>query len=73
MTPLETLAAKDAEFLLIREVAPLLGANPQSIRCQAHQRPELLGFPVVIIGSRVKIPKRPFIQFMTQLKGDEEV
>ena len=71
MTALETLAAKDSEFLLIREIAPILGANPQTIRCQAQQRPEMLGFPVIVIGSRVKIPKRPFIQFMTQLQKGE--
>ena len=36
MPALETLAAKDSEFLLIREVAPILGADPQKIRCQAQ-------------------------------------
>lgn len=58
----------DREFLLIREVAPVLGADPQSIRCQAQSAPTKLGFPVIVIKSRIKIPKRPFIQFMTELK-----
>lgn len=71
-TTLQDIEAVDREFLLISEIAPILGANPQTIRCQAQQRPEMLGFPVIVIGSRVKIPKRPFIQFMTQLQKGEE-
>lgn len=72
MTTLQTLADTPREFLLISEIAPVLGVNPQTIRCQAQSDPSKLGFPVVVAKSRVKIPKRPFIQFMTQLKGEEE-
>lgn len=61
------------EFLLISEIAPILGINPQTIRCQAQADPSKLGFPVVVAKSRVKIPKRPFIQFMTELqRGDNQ-
>ena len=71
ITTLHDIESIQREFLLIREVAPVLGADPQSIRCQAQSDPTKLGFPVVVIKSRVKIPKRPFIQFMTELqKGD---
>lgn len=59
------------EFLLISEIAPVLGADPQAIRCQAQVEPTKLGFPVVVIKSRIKIPKRPFIQFMTELQKGE--
>jgi hypothetical protein len=31
---------------------------------KAGQRPDNFGFPVCIVGSRTKIPNRPFIQFM---------
>lgn len=67
-TTLQDIEAVDREFLLISEIAPLLGTNPQTIRCQAQADPTKLGFPVVVIKSRVKVPKRPFIQFMTEIK-----
>ena len=42
--------------------AAVLGCNPNSIRQAARQRPELLGFPVIIMGTRIRIPRIPFIQ-----------
>lgn len=54
----------DREYLIPREVADVLGCDAHAIRIWARQRPDGLGFPVCIVGSRVKIPKRPFIQFM---------
>ena len=46
------------------EIAPILGSNPDTIRHMARTEPEKLGFPVVIVGNRVKIPRRPFYRFM---------
>ena len=61
---LEELRASDKVFLTPADVAPVLGCDPHSIRVAAHQRPELLGFPVIVIGSRVKIPRIPFLIFL---------
>jgi len=61
---LDDLKRVDRDWLLAREVAPLLGVDPHSVRIAARQAPERLGFPVCVIGSRVKIPKKPFIEFM---------
>ena len=61
---LEQLEALPVEVLTCAQVAPLLRANPATIHGQAMERPELLGFPVIIAGRRVKIPKRPFLKFM---------
>ena len=61
---LDDLKRLDREFLTPAQVAEILGCNPQGIRVWARQRPEGLGFPVCLVGSRIKIPKRPFIQFM---------
>lgn len=47
------------------QAAPVLGADPQHIRLAARKEPGLLGFPVIVIGSRVKIPRLPFIAFIT--------
>ena len=61
---LDDLKRLDREFLTPAQVAEVLGCDPHGIRVWARQRPEGLGFPVCLVGSRTKIPKRPFIQFM---------
>jgi hypothetical protein len=63
---LEQIEALPQEVLTCAQVAPVLGANPATIHGQAMERPELLGFPVIVAGSRVKIPKRPFLRFMRE-------
>lgn len=60
---LDNLKRVDREWLLAREVAPVLGTDPHSIRVAARLAPERLGFPVCLVGSRVRIPKKPFIQY----------
>ncbi len=52
-----------ALWLTAADIAPVLGCDPDLLRAQARYKPELLGFPVVVIGSRVKIPRRPFLAF----------
>jgi len=54
----------DREFFTADEICGVLGMDPQTIRDTARQRPELLGFPTVITGCRVRIPRIPFLRFM---------
>lgn len=54
----------DKPMLTVKDIAPLLGANPYSIHCQAQANPKKLGFPVIVMGRRVRIPKEGFIKFM---------
>ena len=61
---LDDLLKIDRDWLLTREVAPLLGCDAQDIRVAAKVAPEKLGFPVCVIRSRVKIPRKPFLRFM---------
>lgn len=42
----------------------VLNLDPHSIRLQAREHPERLGFPVICCGSRVKILREPFVQFV---------
>lgn len=56
------------EYLTAAQVAPVLGSDPQTIRMQARLRPDLLPFPVVCLGSRVKIPKEAFLRVMRGLE-----
>ncbi len=61
---LEDLEALPGEFLTCKQVAPILGAKEANIHMQAMDAPYMLGFPVIIIKSRVKIPKKSFVKFM---------
>ncbi len=61
---LAQLKATDKPFLIPREVAPLLGCKVYAVNLAAQQDPKKLGFPVCIIGTRVKIPRIPFLKFI---------
>lgn len=54
----------DRDFLVPREVAQVLGCDPYTINVYAKQCPERLGFPTLMIGNRVKIPREGFLRFM---------
>lgn len=61
---LTELKQTDALLVNVGDIADILGCDPQSIRCQVKANPSVLGFPVTVIGSRVKIPRIPFINFI---------
>lgn len=63
---LQDLAAIPGEVLTCQQIAPILGVRYHTLHQQAVERPERLGFPVIVIKSRVKVPKRPFIKYMTE-------
>lgn len=52
------------DLLNAEDVAAYLCVNPQTIRSQAQREPEKLGFPVIVLGSRVLIPRLAFISFI---------
>lgn len=61
LTELEGL---DTLMITPLQAGQVLGLDPSSIRWQARNEPELLGFPVIAARSRVKIPRVPFIKFV---------
>lgn len=61
---LQEILNSEKPCLTPADVAPVLGSDPHTIRCTAHQRPELLGFPFTFSGNRMKIPRIPFLRFM---------
>lgn len=63
---LAELEAVPGEVLTCAQIAEVLGANPATLHLQAMENPKLLGFPVIVARRRVKIPKQPFIKFMTE-------
>ena len=61
---LEEIRQSDKVFLTPADIAPVLGCNPNWIRRAAHDAPELIGFPVCVIGTRTRIPRKPFLAFI---------
>lgn len=62
---LDEIRASDKTVLTPAEVAPVLGCDAQDIRVQARIAPERLGFNVIVVGTRIKIPRIAFIKYMT--------
>lgn len=58
------IATTDKEMLTPAEVAPVLGCQPYAINVAAREHPERLGFPVCVLGTRVKIPRQAFLRWM---------
>ena len=68
---LEELIHSDKDVLTPAEIASVLRSTDQTIRVVARQRPDLLGFPTIIMGTRVRIPRIPFLKFMGALSDGE--
>lgn len=64
MDIIKRIQAMDTPTITPAIAAEALGCDPQYIRLQAHADPSKLGFPVVCIGKRTKIPRMPFLAFM---------
>lgn len=65
---LSDIKAMDKPLLTPREVAEVLGIDQQGLRTWAHQRPQELGFPVIITGEKgrsVRFPRVPFLNYIT--------
>ena len=60
----ELVAKTDREWFTAEEICRVLNMDPQTLRLTARQRPELLGFPSVISGCRVRFPRIPFLRHM---------
>ncbi len=61
---IQELQASTKDFLIPEDVADLIGCKPYSINVQAKADPSKLGFPVSLIGTRVKIPRLGFLYWM---------
>lgn len=63
-TTLDTIRQMSRETLTPAIVAGVIGCDPHYIRLAAREVPEQLGFPTIVMGSRVLIPREAFLQFM---------
>jgi hypothetical protein len=69
---IKELEQSGKDVLTPAEIAPILGSDPQTIRWQAHNQPDKLGFPVIVVKSRVKIPRLGFIRFCVGEARDKD-
>lgn len=58
---IEYIKQMDREILTPKDVAPVLGCDPNMIRRQAKEDIKQLGFPASKVGTRIKIPRKAFI------------
>lgn len=64
MTTLNDLRASAEATISAAEAASVLGMSPQWLRLMARESPGKLGFPVIVYGKRVKIPRLPFLHYL---------
>ena len=61
---MEDLEILTCDWLTPEEAAPVLGTTPQTLLAAAKQGSETIGIPVMVLKSRVKIPRRGLIHFI---------
>ena len=61
---LEDIIRSDKPFITPQDAADVLQCSAQLIRIQARDNPEALGFPVIRVGNRTKIPRKAFVRFL---------
>lgn len=64
MTTLKEIEALDKEMLVPSDVAGYLGCSPYTINVATRNGNNPFPFPVIRMGTRVRIPKIPFIKAM---------
>ena len=69
MMTLEDIEKLPKEMLIPADVYRILGCSQYAINVATRDGKNPFPFPIIRIGSRVKIPKRPFIKAM---RGEEE-
>lgn len=58
---IQEIKATDKAFLTCADIAPAIGSDPHALRLEARKPNSRLGFPVMLIGTRVKIPTEGFV------------
>ncbi|MEA5143835.1 MAG: hypothetical protein VB023_09710 [Oscillibacter sp.] len=58
------IAQSDKLTITPATAARAINGDAIAIRIQARQSPDKLGFPVIVVGNRVKIPRIPFLRYL---------
>ena len=64
MTSIDKIRSTSEPVISPVLAAEALKCDPHYIRLAAREKPELLGFPVNVMGHRVRIPRIPFLKFL---------
>lgn len=64
MKTLEEIEALEKEMLVPADIAPILGCQAYAINVATRNGKNPFPFPVIRMGTRVKIPKKPFLKAM---------
>ena len=70
---LSELEKLDKEVLVPTDIAPILGCTPYSINVATKDGKNPFPFPIIRMGTRVRIPKMPFIKAMRGETFENEV
>lgn len=68
LVTLEQIEAMDKEMLVPTDIAPLLGCAPYTINVATRDGKNPFPFPIIRMGTRVRIPKKAFLKAM---RGEE--
>lgn len=58
------LTKSNDPMVSLTDASEVMGCAENVLRVTIQQAPERLGFPAILIGNRVKIPRVPFLRFM---------
>ena len=61
---LNDLEKLDKDMLVPKDIAPILGCAPYTINVLTKDGHNPFPFPIIRMGTRVRIPKMPFIKAM---------
>lgn len=61
---LPELMKSEKEMLSCGDIADVIGIGQYNLHRYIMEYPERIGFPVMITGRRVRIPRLPFLRFM---------
>lgn len=70
---LDRVRASEDPLITVVDASLILGCDPNTLRVQANEDPAKLGFPLTIIGTRVKIPRLPFLAHLGYAEPPKEV
>lgn len=62
----ERLQSLDKPYYVPTDVARILGCESYSVNLAAHDNPAALGFPIILTGRRVRIPRASFLDFVAR-------
>lgn len=61
---IEEMSASTKNMLTPNDVCEVLGCSAYSINVQCRDDPDKLGFPVCMVGTRVRIPRIGFLRWL---------